>query len=1157
MQFPMSMPLRPQQASQSVARTGGPPHYYRFMVRDPLHQKITEALKSDIEPGLFERCAQELLQQVYPTLSPVVGGKDGGFDGAVGTEDGSYPLICTVSPDLAANVRKNLETYLAKGAGPRRAVVATNRAVTPPAQTKIRDIGRELGVVIVNIHDATWFAGALYRNTRWRRDLLGLTGDPPSLSVFPLGARPWSEIPLTGRAEILERIRSHTGDLVVVGVPGSGKTFLYQKLALEGGCLFVTSTDRTQIANDLRDLKPHRVVIDDAHVAIADVRQLVQLRLELGADFSIHANCWPAQETAVAEALGLGTSSVLPLHLLGRDVMAELVKACGVYGPEQLITFLLNQAEGKPGLAVALAEACKRGEMIRVWSGEALASMLLSGSGLAQAHRERAVLASFALGGDWGVSMQRVASVLGLPAVEIRSIVTKLGAGGIVGPVGMDALAVYPEMLRAPLVKEVFFGGVAPLQPDGIIDACQSKDQVAHVLLHVRQRGGKVDFERIRALVHRDSQSELWNHLAATDEQCARFVLEQQDRTVIGAARHLLDVLPDATLDRLLRISIDEPIGSNDWHPQAHRTVREWMSDEVEDTADKRKQLLRAIERLTKSHGAAAEVVIGWAAAQAIHPGYERHHQVAGVGNKFTWEHGILPIDELRQIAGLWRTVISLMPRTASRAWRPLMQIVGYWCVPQYIDRATAAKPEAAEFMKSQSAGMLHDVTTLAGSHRAMRAWAVRIADQAGLAAPCTSDDDFDTVFGEHGVREDWKDGRKRIDHARAALAARLATRPVGEAVEYLQQFELEADAVFDAARGGNRWWFYRMLAAKVVDAGEWTNAMISRQMRSDFVAPMLSRMVADQREGAEKLLETLLANPTYQAIAVAAAIALDPPAMVTENAIAALSGSSRWDAYQLDTTVIPQATMERLLAHSEITIRVAAAMSMWLRSPEHEIPSSCRLIWKKAIVEARPEDGEYELGEILKSDSTLAYEWAKVNLSDASSIAFGAGHDILCRAVRTLDATQRETLLGLIDYSRWSEAFFDALVGEDAALAHQWFAKFTEERLREAPLRRGPSDRWAWTALIALENGFTSEELAVLCEPMMGCIRGSGVDEAQALQDAYRKLLSHPDSRLHLAGTKGVERTEIMLKRCREAEQAEQVYGFRSRRRLSVIAQL
>lgn len=332
------------------------------MTRDPLLVKIYESLDRGVDPSLFERCASDLLRQAYPSLSPVQGGSDCGFDGAIGTEDGPFPLICTVSPDFLANVRKNVESYLTSGAGPRTAVFATPRPVTPQSQRKIRSLGNELGVTIVNIHEKEWFANALYKNARWRRELLGITGDPPALSALPINARPWSEVPLIGREVELDRIRAHVGDLLVIGVPGSGKTYLHQTLAKEGRCLFATSKDLGRIADDLRTLEPPCLVVDDAHVSVDFVRSLVHLRRELGGRFSIHANCWPGHHEVVVDALGLSQSAVLKLDLLGRDVMVEVFKACSVYGPDVLLNFLLDQAEGKPGLGVALIEACKRGD---------------------------------------------------------------------------------------------------------------------------------------------------------------------------------------------------------------------------------------------------------------------------------------------------------------------------------------------------------------------------------------------------------------------------------------------------------------------------------------------------------------------------------------------------------------------------------------------------------------------------------------------------------------------------------------------------------------------------------------------------------------------------------------------------------------------------
>jgi len=84
------------------------------MNRDPLHQKIVQALAGSLDGNTFERCAQDLLGDAYPNLAPVVGRSDSGIDGAFGTADGAFPLVCTVREDVIGNFRKNIQTYLSK-----------------------------------------------------------------------------------------------------------------------------------------------------------------------------------------------------------------------------------------------------------------------------------------------------------------------------------------------------------------------------------------------------------------------------------------------------------------------------------------------------------------------------------------------------------------------------------------------------------------------------------------------------------------------------------------------------------------------------------------------------------------------------------------------------------------------------------------------------------------------------------------------------------------------------------------------------------------------------------------------------------------------------------------------------------------------------------
>ena len=67
----------------------------------------------------------------------------------------------------------------------------------------------------------------------------------------------------------------------MVGAPGSGKTFLLRELVLQGLALFKVADDREQIANDLRELRPPAVIIDDAHVDPNQVERFTQLRQEV------------------------------------------------------------------------------------------------------------------------------------------------------------------------------------------------------------------------------------------------------------------------------------------------------------------------------------------------------------------------------------------------------------------------------------------------------------------------------------------------------------------------------------------------------------------------------------------------------------------------------------------------------------------------------------------------------------------------------------------------------------------------------------------------------------------------------------------------------------------------------------------------------------
>ena len=281
---------------------------------DPHHQAILDGLNQRLDSDAFEACAVAVLRHDWPKLVPVRGGTDDGFDGAVADAWGEpFPLITTTGEKLVSNLSRSLDQAERKGWRPSRALFATSRRITPATRKKLFEAARARGVTLQQAYDQDWFAQRLYREPEWCSRLLGVTGRPAALSLFPVTRRPLLGDDVLGREREMRWLSDQAGDCLVVGEPGSGKTFLLRSLALQGHARFLVDDDRTQIANDVRSLRPAAVIVDDAHVDPARIAQLDQIRSEVGAKFRIIATSWPGAAAAVRSALKVGSTAELRL----------------------------------------------------------------------------------------------------------------------------------------------------------------------------------------------------------------------------------------------------------------------------------------------------------------------------------------------------------------------------------------------------------------------------------------------------------------------------------------------------------------------------------------------------------------------------------------------------------------------------------------------------------------------------------------------------------------------------------------------------------------------------------------------------------------------------------------------------------------------------
>ncbi|MHC4698626.1 MAG: hypothetical protein ACYTFA_17985, partial [Planctomycetota bacterium] len=192
------------------------------MCLDPYIEQIVKKLGTQLNPKVFERCVVDLLLQVdHLAVVPIGGSADAGMDGAIADGEGPpFPLVSTTGTDVIGNLRRNLKSYLKHGGTREKAVLATSQALTPLRRRNLENAAAEHGFVLVQIYDQAALAERLYRQPRWCRDLLRLTGEAPALSSIPLIARPFVGDQLVGRDEDLAWLTETDGDAVICGQPG-------------------------------------------------------------------------------------------------------------------------------------------------------------------------------------------------------------------------------------------------------------------------------------------------------------------------------------------------------------------------------------------------------------------------------------------------------------------------------------------------------------------------------------------------------------------------------------------------------------------------------------------------------------------------------------------------------------------------------------------------------------------------------------------------------------------------------------------------------------------------------------------------------------------------------------------------------------------------
>lgn len=1118
------------------------------MERDPFLNQIVERLNGHLDEYLFQVCVGDLLGSIYPGLVPFRGGDDAGMDGAIPDGEGApYPLIVTTGKDALGNLTRNLKSYISDGGRRRKVVFATSRTLTPRRIQNLYKGADELGFTLINVHPQDSIAKLLYRNPIWCRDLLGLTGNPAPLSTVPLSVRPLMDQDLVGRDPDFAWLKDTTGDRFLVGQPGSGKTFLLYKFAQEGEGLFVISSDRGEIANWIRAQQPTVLIVDDAHLKTDLLASLKQMRQDLGFNFSILASSWPNEADRISEILNFPTTQIHYLDLLNREQIVKVIKHAGITGPNDLVRELVNQSEGRPGLAVILTHICLSGDIRSVISGEALQHFLVNVYSDHIAERLRLILASFSLGGEAGMTVELVSNYLELGRLDIAEALSKLAPSGVIQDRLENKISVRPPAFRHALVRDVFFNrGSRSLDIKPLIDQSPASTHTVRTLIGAKARGANVPDGLILELLEYSGSSQAWIEYAWLGKHEVRTILIRHPELLLTIAKTALEYDPGTTIPLLLDKSIEDqrPLHSNPDQPI--RIIADWIHAGYEPPGEavRRRGLLLDSLREWLLADRNPQVLVH-ALRYALSPRLETHFTDPGFGNTVSLVYGMISQADLDRVINLWPKALELLVKVKDIEWGFIQDLVGDWAYPKLV--IEQIRPETESQLMAFASQMLRDLLAVINKHPGAVQWAIGISSDLGVVLPFECDSIYEILFPDDDLwrKEVNRDRQDGVVTGIESLAQEWSNKHPVDVAGYLNHYEHEAIIV-------RKTWprnipvLCEKISMIVDSPTTWGLVFLNAGMTPDILEPFLAQAANKNEPGWIEFASQCFDREHAQLAATMIILRnpSPPPHLLDRSLVVVNRYHDLVEALVLRGEV-PSETIKCLLSSGDLDVARAAAYGEWLASPEKTVRPELYDAWLHVIISDYTSD--YWLEDIFHSSPDIAYQWIEGVLSTPEIVNHSLEKSLRA-AVEQLDTQKRIDLLEKVDLNTFGFQTTLLLVSGNIAV---YKALLENTRLKDIhlyPFIGNITDEWIDKAIFALDNGYKPEEIAHAVHGIgMTAIVwfGKESNEWSKKVEQFKRLTLHEDPRIRRIGEICLNYAVSRYERAKNNERLEEIYGL------------
>lgn len=1002
-----------------------------------LDSRVMAKLAAGVDDVVFERCAVELMADHYEKVVPIEGGSDGGRDGDIygplADDPDSRGRILATTGDLLANLKRSHKTWKkieAAGESFRvdQLVMVTHASVSDTKRRNIIKYCSENSLPIPEFWTRDWLVGALRRRPDLRVELTGVEG---RLEAFVEVARAGADEPnLVGRDEDVQEIEAamlRDGDVSIVGLPGVGKSRILGELG--ESVRVVEPLARAHLADDLLAMEPSVVAVDDAHLHIDLLDELVRVRARERLAFKIVTISWPGTDGAV-EAL-LTTPAHLELERLARDEVNELIKQMGVSG-HRARQLILDQSDGRAGWATVLVRLLVDGNGEELTSGQFLldqvAAITRSIAGTARLHDALACIA--ALRSASMTDLEVVADVAGVSYADLISWLEVTAQGGMVARTA-DSWTLFPAL--RPLLVAAWFFGERKMRTWATFAARFGRDKrLERTLLEVADnvpgREGRdladkwLDDLEVSDLINPEALSLLGVYAQISEnaaDRAARFargvlaIPRPPETTPFGS---LADPTVDAAvkvlqsafrrtcsreaLHGLLDLAVvdQRPRHSHPDHPM--RLVKELaqhLDPDAGPVSELRELVLDyALQWFDACPNEERWVALAEVVRYVLDPEVEGTWLDPGSHMTFTMARSIEPAPVVGRLIDRWNEIDA---RVRSDAGRTLTHA------------AVAHLCGVFEIWATLSTGGPNDGLDVSVDHRAFALEGARrvrnTLECLGPRFPATPlrvnghlslvtlwnngpsglkdlEDADDRIARFAQVRDFADDIDDRIEHRQAELqelAAEVAALGAEAGTAEFERFVVEA-SVLDGHHGGE--WFATLLSRHVSDPDAWLRLAVNREARA-LVAPMLTAARAVGADVGDAVSDALESR-SLRAFAVRAVV--QETGELDSLATSVLEQLIVEDAVVLDGLWTSEAVtpmLRALLVHPLREIRAAAAVAFG-EGVDHgpKLPPDVRAQWRAALLEATPYELpqhsrwrlEHILDHALQTDPELAADW-------------------------------------------------------------------------------------------------------------------------------------------------------------------------------------